>query len=74
MFYRESGDFKESYAADQQTFPIRFDRIAVAAVLVFAFAVVPFLINDYWEKIVSATTSRMAMPAAQTSSTSMYMP
>jgi branched-chain amino acid transport system permease protein len=50
MFYRESGDFKTSYAADQQTFPIRFDRIVIALVLVFAFAVVPFFINDYWEK------------------------
>jgi len=50
MIYRESGDFKTSYRADQQTFPIRFDRIAVAVVLAFAFLVVPFLINDYWEK------------------------
>ena len=50
MFYRESGDFKTSYAADQQTFPIRFDRVVVTLVLIFAFAVVPFVINDYWEK------------------------
>ncbi len=50
MFYRESGDFKSNYAADQQTFPIKFDRIGVAIFLVFAFFIVPFIINDYWEK------------------------
>ena len=36
MLYREAGQFKTSYAADQQIFPIRQDRIAVIAVLVFA--------------------------------------
>ena len=28
MLYREVGEFKTSYAADQQTFPISFDKIA----------------------------------------------
>ncbi len=50
MFYRESGDFKSSYATDQQTFPIKFDRIAVYMFVAFLFLVVPFFINDYWEK------------------------
>ncbi|WP_164660873.1 branched-chain amino acid ABC transporter permease [Tropicibacter sp. Alg240-R139] len=48
MFYREAGDFKISYNQDNQTFPIRFDRYRYYAVMVFAFAVVPFIINDYW--------------------------
>jgi len=48
MFYREAGDFSTTYKADSQTFPIRFDRYRYYAVLVFAFAVVPFIINDYW--------------------------
>ncbi|SFO11796.1 amino acid/amide ABC transporter membrane protein 2, HAAT family [Roseovarius lutimaris] len=48
MFYREAGDFKTSYTEDNQTFPIKFDRYRYYAVLVFAFAVVPFVINDYW--------------------------
>ena len=48
MFYREAGDFKTSYTEDSQTFPIKFDRYRYYAVLVFAFAVVPFVINDYW--------------------------
>ena len=52
MFYREAGEFKTSYAADQQIFPLRFDRWFVRAMLLFAFLVVPFLINDYWEKSV----------------------
>ncbi len=52
MFYRESGDFKTSYIQDQQIFPIGLDRWFVAVVCVFAVLVVPFLINDYWEKSV----------------------
>ncbi len=48
MIYREAGDFKTSYAADNQTFPIRGDRIAYYMVLAFAFLVMPFVINDYW--------------------------
>ena len=52
MFYREAGDFKTSYAADQQSFPIRLDRYFVWGLLAVAFLVVPFLVNDYWEKSV----------------------
>ena len=48
MFYREAGDFKTSYASDNQTFPIRFDRLGYFTAMVVAFLVVPFLINDYW--------------------------
>ena len=48
MFYRESGDFSETYPADSQTFPIKFDRYRYYAVLVVAFLIIPFFINDYW--------------------------
>jgi branched-chain amino acid transport system permease protein len=48
MFYRESGDFKTSYVDDDQTFPIKFDRYRYYAVMVVAFALIPFLVNDYW--------------------------
>ncbi|TNF64162.1 MAG: branched-chain amino acid ABC transporter permease [Rhodobacteraceae bacterium] len=48
MLYREAGDFKTSYVADSQTFPIAFDRWRYYAVLAVAFLVVPFLVNDYW--------------------------
>ncbi len=52
MYYREAGDFKTSYRADQQNFPIRFDRIHFWVMMVLAFGVVPFFINDYWANAV----------------------
>ncbi|WP_343116503.1 branched-chain amino acid ABC transporter permease [Ostreiculturibacter nitratireducens] len=52
MIYREAGDFKTSYAIDSQTFSIRFDRWAYYVLLVVAFGVIPFLINDYWANAV----------------------
>ena len=48
MFYREAGDFSTTYAEDQQTFPIKFDRWRYYLVLFIAIVVVPFFINDYW--------------------------
>jgi branched-chain amino acid transport system permease protein len=48
MFYREAGDFKTSYKDDNQTFPIKFDRYRYYFVLFIAFAIIPFMINDYW--------------------------
>ncbi|EEE37218.1 branched-chain amino acid ABC transporter, permease protein [Rhodobacteraceae bacterium KLH11] len=48
MFYREAGDFKTSYTADSQTFPIKFDRYRYYVVLAVAFGIIPFIINDYW--------------------------
>ena len=41
MIYREAGQFKTSYAADQALFPIRLDRIGMAAILVTAVALIP---------------------------------
>ena len=48
MFYREAGDFSKTYREDSQTFPIRFDRYRYYAVLLIAFMIIPFLLNDYW--------------------------
>jgi len=48
MLYREAGDFKTSYQADSQTFPIAFDRYRYWFVLAVAFLVIPFFITDYW--------------------------
>ena len=48
MLYREAGQFKATYAADQQIFPIRQDRIAVIAILVIAFVAMPLVANEYW--------------------------
>ncbi len=47
MFYRENGQFKTSYAADQQILPIRQDRIGLALILLFAFVAVPLLADEY---------------------------
>ena len=47
MFYRENGQYKTSYRADQQIFPISQDRIAIALILAFAFLAVPMLASDY---------------------------
>ncbi|SOC13908.1 branched-chain amino acid ABC transporter permease [Rhodobacter maris] len=52
MFYREAGDFKTSYRADSQTFPIRLDRMGFWAAMLIAYAVVPFVIDDYWANAV----------------------
>ncbi len=47
MLYRENGQFKTSYRADQQIFPIRQDRVFILLLLVVAFVVVPGLASDY---------------------------
>ncbi len=48
MLYREAGQFKSTYAEDQQIFPIRQDRIGVAILLALAFVMVPLVANEYW--------------------------
>lgn len=48
MLYREAGQFKSTYAEDQQIFPIWQDRIGIAVLLAAAFAAVPLLANQYW--------------------------
>ena len=48
MIYREAGQFKTSYAADQRIFPIRQDRIGMGLILAAAFVVIPLIGNDYW--------------------------
>ena len=47
MFYRENGQFKTSYAADQQIFPITQDRWVILALIAFAFIGVPLLADEY---------------------------
>ena len=48
MIYRETGQFKASYAADQALFPIAQDRIAIVGILIVFFVVIPLIINQYW--------------------------
>ncbi|MBD8893819.1 branched-chain amino acid ABC transporter permease [Roseibium litorale] len=47
MFYREAGQFKTSYEADQALFPIRQDRIGLAVILLIAFVGIPLTANDF---------------------------
>ncbi|OGA06032.1 MAG: ABC transporter permease [Betaproteobacteria bacterium RIFCSPHIGHO2_12_FULL_69_13] len=48
MLYREAGQFKSTYAQDQQIFPILQDRVAIAILLAVAFLLVPAFGNQYW--------------------------
>ncbi len=52
MIYREAGEFKISYKQDQETFTIRFDKLAFWFTVAIFALVVPFFVNDYWEKSV----------------------
>jgi branched-chain amino acid transport system permease protein len=47
MLYREAGQFKTSYGADQMIFPILQDRIFVILAVVAAY-LVPLIANEYW--------------------------
>ena len=48
MLYRENGQFKTTYRADQQILPIAQDRMAMLAMLVVAFVAVPLVASDYY--------------------------
>ena len=47
MFYRENGQFKTTYRADSQIFPIAQDRWAVLLIIAAAFIVVPMVSSGY---------------------------
>ena len=47
MLYRENGQFKTTYRADQQIFPILQDRVVVLLFVAFAIVAVPMLASDY---------------------------
>ena len=47
MFYREAGQYKTSYAADQAIFPVLQDRLGLIAILLIAFVVVPLTGNEF---------------------------
>jgi branched-chain amino acid transport system permease protein len=48
MLYREAGQFKTSYAADQAIFPLAQDRWFIAALLLVAYVVPPVFLGQYW--------------------------
>ena len=47
MLYRENGQYKTSYGADQQMLPILQDRVLMGVLIAFAFVGVPLLAGDY---------------------------
>ncbi len=63
MFYREAGQFKTSYAADQAVFPIPLDRYFVIAVVLIAYLVVPAVADEYWLQAVLIPFLVFAMAA-----------
>jgi branched-chain amino acid transport system permease protein len=48
MLYREAGQYRTSYAADQSLFPIRLDRIGMGAILAAAFVLIPLFGSDFF--------------------------
>ena len=52
MLYREAGQFKTNYVADQAIFPIKQDRIGMAVVLLFAWVLIPAFGSDYFLEII----------------------
>lgn len=47
MFYRECGNFKDSYASDMAIFPIPLDRWGFIVMLFVAFVIVPLFASEY---------------------------
>jgi branched-chain amino acid transport system permease protein len=47
MFYREAGQYKSSYEADQAVFPLAQDRIGIAVILILAVLIIPFIASDF---------------------------
>jgi len=48
VIYREAGQFKTTYGADQAVFPIRQDRWFVLLAVTVAFLVPPLFADEYW--------------------------
>ena len=63
MLYRENGQFKTSYRADQQIFPIAQDRLAILLILAVAFLVVPAFASDYLFRAILIPFVIMALAA-----------
>ncbi len=63
MFYRENGQYKTTYRADQQIFPIAQDRYAVLALIALAFVAVPLFSSDYMFRAIFIPFLIMALAA-----------
>src|SRR5207249_10390516 len=63
VIYREAGQYKVSYQADQAIFPIAQDRFVMLALLAIAFFVVPFVATEYVYRAVLIPTVILALAA-----------
>lgn len=63
MFYREAGQFKTSYAADQAVFPIFQDRVFIAIWLAIGFILVPLISSEYLFRAIFIPFLIMALAA-----------
>lgn len=63
MFYREAGQFKTSYGADQAAFPIAQDRVFIAIWLAVGFILVPLLSGEYLFRAIFIPFLIMALAA-----------
>jgi branched-chain amino acid transport system permease protein len=63
VLYREAGQFKASYEADQAIFPIEQDRFVMLALLAVAFLIVPFVATEYVYRAVLIPTMILALAA-----------
>ena len=63
MIYREAGQYKVSYEADQAIFPIAQDRFVMLALLAVAFLVVPLVASEYVYRAVLIPTVILALAA-----------
>jgi branched-chain amino acid transport system permease protein len=63
MLYRENGQFKATYREDQQIFGIAQDRYLILAFLVFAFAGVPLMADEYLFRAILIPFVIMALAA-----------
>ncbi len=48
MLYREAGQYKTSYAADQALLPILQDRIGIFVILLVTFVIIPVFATDFF--------------------------
>jgi branched-chain amino acid transport system permease protein len=52
MFYREAGQFKTNYQADQAVFPILQDRVGLAIILLVAYVLIPLAGSDFFLSVI----------------------
>ena len=63
MFYRENGQFKTDYRADQQIFPVTQDRMAIGLIIAIAILGVPLLADEYMFRAILIPFLIMALAA-----------